>query len=558
MGAVFGSLYSLVLFTSRILLPIITVLILVTWIKHFRYTIYSSHVLAALVTEDGERVPITSYESSIGRQGINDIVIPLRTVSRTHAVLTRVRGGFRISDTHSTGGIKVNGEEVEGSTVVRYGDWIDISGSLLQLCRPTVEDNMAIEVDEDEQYDGGSPSDFSLLMLLSLFQIILGVQLCLRYIDDLPMSIPLSIGAFIVIEWIYYFVQKNILNSRFLIETLVFYLATLSVAVCATVNHGSIIKQFAAAVMGLVGFALFTMLLCKISLTLKLRHPAAIFALALLVLNILLGTVSHGAKNWINLGFISFQPSEFVKVAFVFAGAATLERLLTTRNLTLFLGFSGAIMLIIVYLRDFGAVATFFAVMMIIIIMRLGDMKVVVGLLAASGIGGSLVLYFVPYVSRRFEIWRHAWSDPVDKGFQQTRTMIATASGGLLGLGGGNGNLNTVFAADQDLAFGIVGEEWGGIIAIFAICVFVLLAFYAVRLAKNAKSAYYSISVCAASGMFLFQMMLHVFGTLDILPLTGITLPFVSNGGSSMLASFLMLAFFKAAEIQQVYIVERE
>lgn len=558
MSGIFDSLYSLVLFGSRILLPLITVVIVFMWIRRFKYTIFSSHVLAALVTEDGVRVPITSYESSIGRHGINDIVIPLSTVSRTHAVLTRVKGGFRISDTHSKGGILVNDEEVEGSCFIRYGDWIDINGSRLQLCRATGADDRMIEDDEEFQYDGGSPSDFPMLVMLSLFQVIMGIQLCLRYIDDLPMSIPMALGVFIAVEWIYYFFQKKIVNSRFLIETVAFYLSTLSIGVCASASHGSITKQFLAAVVGVVGFVLLTMLLCNIELTMKLRHPVAILAIALLCVNILWGTVSNGAKNWIDLGFISIQPSEFVKVAFIFAGAATLERLLTARNLTLFLAFSGVIMLIIVYLRDFGAVAIFFATMMIIIIMRLGDFKVVAGLLLASGAAGMAVLHFVPYVLKRFAIWQHAWSDPADKGFQQTRTMIASASGGMLGVGGGNGNLNSVFAADADLVFGIVSEEWGGIIAICAILMFALLAFYAVRLAKNARSAYYSIAVCAASGMFLFQMMLNVFGSLDILPLTGVTLPFVSNGGSSVLASFLMLAFFKAAEIKQIYTVERD
>ena len=92
-------------------------------------------------------------------------------------------------------------------------------------------------------------------------------------------------------------------------------------------------------------------------------------------------------------------------------------------------------------------------------------------------------------------------------------------------------------------------EEWGLIIALMVIISFVFVAFYAVKAAKNTRSAFYAIAACAAAGMLLFQMSLNVFGVTDLLPFTGVTLPFISRGGSSMLCSWGLFAFIKAADI---------
>ena len=310
-------------------------------------------------------------------------------------------------------------------------------------------------------------------------------------------------------------------------------------------------KQLGAAAAGFVAFLVLYKILQNTRLTMRLRYLAGGAALGLLALNLVFGFSRYGAKNWIDIGPISFQPSEFVKIAFIFAGAATLERLLTTRNLLLFLGFSAACIGALGLMRDFGAAAIFFVTMMIIIVIRSGDWRVIAGITALAGAGAAGIVLIMPHVTKRFEAWGHVWQYASTSGYQQTRTLVAIGSGGLLGVGGGNGYLDTVSAASTDLVFGVVFEEWGGIIALSALACFVLLALYAWRLARSAQSAYYAIAVCAAAGMFLFQTALNAFGATDILPLTGVTMPFVSVGGSSVLASWIIIAFFKAAAKKQ-------
>ena len=129
--------------------------------------------------------------------------------------------------------------------------------------------------------------------------------------------------------------------------------------------------------------------------------------------------------------------------------------------------------------------------------------------------------------------------------------MSAAASGGLLGMGAGNGWLHNVAAADTDLVFGMICEEWGLLIAVMAVGAIIALAFFAVRTIRVGRSSFYTIAACAAGSLLVFQTCLNIFGAVDILPFTGVTLPFVSNGGSSMLSAWGMLAFLKATDTRQ-------
>ena len=120
-----------------------------------------------------------------------------------------------------------------------------------------------------------------------------------------------------------------------------------------------------------------------------------------------------------------------------------------------------------------------------------------------------------------------------------------------MGVGAGEGWLHNVAAGDTDLVFGMLCEEWGLIIAALAVLSIVTLAVFAVRACRSGRSSFYTIAACAATSLLVFQTCLNVFGAVDLLPLTGVTFPFVSNGGSAMLSSWGLLAFLKATDTRQ-------
>ena len=202
-------------------------------------------------------------------------------------------------------------------------------------------------------------------------------------------------------------------------------------------------------------------------------------------------------------------------------------------------------------MSDFGTAAIFFVTFLVISFLRSGDFSKLILIVAVAATGVMLMLKFISYIAERFSAWGHVWEYADTAGFQQTRTMVASASGGLVGVGAGGGWLNQVFASDTDLVFGVLTEEWGLIISSLAVLSIVTLSVFAVQSIMAGRSTFYTIAACSAMTMLLMQTILNVFGSVDLLPLTGVTFPFVSNGGSSMLVSWGLLAFLKAADTRQ-------
>ena len=197
---------------------------------------------------------------------------------------------------------------------------------------------------------------------------------------------------------------------------------------------------------------------------------------------------------------------------------------------------------------DFGTACIFFVTFLLISFMRSGSIRTVFLTCSAAVLGLFLILKFKPYIVTRFSAWRHVWEHVNDIGYQQTRVLTYASSGGLIGLGIGKGCLKYVFAAPSDLVFGMLCEEWGLIMSIALLIGIAFLGIYARRVSARSRSAFYAIASCCSAGMIVFQMMMNVFGVVDILPLTGVTLPFISLGGSSMISVWGLLAFIKVSD----------
>ena len=158
---------------------------------------------------------------------------------------------------------------------------------------------------------------------------------------------------------------------------------------------------------------------------------------------------------------------------------------------------------------DFGTAIIFFVTFLIISFLRSGDFSKLFLMVGAAAVGGFMILRFKPYVANRFASWGHVWDAAVvdAAGFQQSRTMSAAASGGLVGVGAGEGWLEGVPAADTDMVFGMLIEEWGLIIAVLAVLSIVTLSLFAYRSILAGRSTFYTIGACGAMSMFIFQTM---------------------------------------------------
>lgn len=503
----------------------------------------------------GAAFPVLYWENSIGRSRSCDIVIPDESVSRDHAVLIRREEGWFVSDTDSHLGVRVHGKLITEPTLVQIGDKIKI-GPVTLILKNTNDANIK-KRRLFTGFTGEAASPFSLMLSVVLVQLSMTLQL--MFGTGEMRIYPIAIFAVLfAAEWILYFFSRRVLRRvSFETETFGLLLSSIGIILISGQGPDAVKMQILTFLLGLIVFCIIVWFVSDLERVMKSRTAIAICALLLFALNLVIGSTVNGSKNWIMVGPVSFQPSEFIKIAFIFVGAATLDRLQTKKNLTVFILFAGACLGSLFIMRDFGTALIFFATFLIIAFMRSGSFRTVFLALAAAFFGVFMILQFRPYVAKRFAGWMHVWEHTQDSlGYQQVRTMTYIASGGLGGLGIGNGCLKYVAASDSDLVFGMLCEEQGLLMGLTVLFGLALLVLYARSDVTRSRSTFYAIASCAAAGMLLFQTCLNVFGPTDILPLTGVTLPFISAGGSSMLSTWGLLAFLKAAD-ERTYAAKR-
>ena len=532
----------------RYLFPVLALIILGRCARSLLFFHKEPEIWAWLAAPNGDRLPVTHWETLLGRAKNCDVVLDYPTISRSHAVLTRYDdGSWTISDVGSKGGIQVNGQTTS-MEVVSFGDKISLGGVEFTLVPITKEQEVIQASVRTRAGDVIRPA-FTLI-LLSLFQILAALNLALHD-TEAASTITTGFAVLMAMEWVYFIFMRILRRTGFEVETIAFFLCTLGLAVIASDTPAEMTKQLFCIGAGLVVFLFLCWSLRDLERAKKFRYLAAVGGIGLLLINLVFGVEQYGAKNWIYIAGMSFQPSELVKLCFIFVGASTLQRIMTKRNMFLFIAYSAMVCGCLVLMSDFGTALIFFVAFLVIAYMRSGSFATIALIVSATGFGGVLALRFKPYILNRFSAWGHVWEDALNTGYQQTRSMMCIASGGLFGLGAGRGWLKYVAASDTDLVFAFVGEEWGLLMAIFMILAVVCLAAFVAKSASVGRSSFYTIGACAAGAILLIQTMLNVFGTVDLLPLTGVTFPFVSNGGSSMIACWGLLAFIKAADTRQ-------
>lgn len=506
-------------------------------------------IWAVLRFADGSAKPVTHWENIIGSHPKSDLVIPLGTISRNHAVLTRYDdGSWTISDADSKNGVKVNGRKVS-ICAIEPEDEIDLGGLTMHLEPITPELEQHI-INSRTKASSGLTSILNAL-LLTLLQAMCCLAFLVNGDPDQAGNILLGFGGICAAQWLVLGFYACIRRSAFEVETIAFFLSTMGMNVIAATVPGEAVKQLVAMALGLVLFFCVGWSLRDLDRAKRVRYIATIAGIGLLVITLLFGKEHYGAKNWLVIGGFSIQPSELSKLCFVYVGASTMDRIMKKRNLIGFIGYSVMLCGLLALMNDFGTALIFFVAFLAIAYMRSGSIGTIGLAITSLGFAGVIALKIAPHALRRFSAWRHIWEDPLGRGYQQTRSLMCMASGGLLGLGAGNGWMKKLFASDTDVVFATVAEEWGLLASMMMVGAVVILAVFCLRSANMGRSSFYTIGACTAVSILLAQTILNVMGTVDLLPFTGVTFPFVSNGGSAMMSAWGMLAFVKAADTRQ-------
>ncbi len=536
-----------VAFFTRLILPVLAFVIVGRCVFSMLRGRQTPEIWANLHFRGVGDCPVSHWENIIGRASGSDIVVDFPTVSRTHATLIREEdGSWTIHNLNERAPLSVDGKKVKDSAKVVNGSTVTIGG---------VRGTFSVNNPREKRTERGNKEVKKRLRprqtvaLLAAFQLFTALQLAASGTDAAAVIVCFTV--LIGLTLAYYIIMKMMGRTGIEVELLAIFMTTIGFSVSASVSPDELYKQMFCFLAGLAAFLALGWYLRDLKRATTIQMPMLVLSVILLLANLAFGTVLNGARNWIYIGGVSIQPSEIVKIAFIYVGTATLDKLMTKQNLYLFIGYSAFCIGMLALLGDFGTAAIFFVAFLVIAYMRSGDLTALALICAAVGFAAILAFKFTPYIASRFASWGHVWADPHGAGFQQTRTMSAAASGGLVGVGVGNGWLSSIVAADTDLVFGILCEEWGLVIALLAVSGIGALAVFTVRSASRGRSSFYVIAACAAMTVLAFQTVLNVLGSVDILPLTGVTFPFVSNGGSSLICSWGLLAFVKAADTRK-------
>ena len=329
-------------------------------------------------------------------------------------------------------------------------------------------------------------------------------------------------------------------------------LAVVGVATLYRINTVTAIKQLVWISLGIIAYILIVVILPDLKSFVKYKNIYMIITLILMPLALIFGTELYGAKNWIIIGPISFQPSEFGKIALVLYLAAALSSYEAKNNFkgdakqlwqpALVAGFSMGCM---VLQRDLGSALIFFGISITLLYVATSKRKYVFTALGLAAIGSVAGYAMFGHVRERVKIWLDPWKYALGSSYQIVEGMYSIAAGGLFGVGLGQGHFENLPVKESDMIYAIICEEFGIIFAIGLMIIYFLLFYRGIRAAFVTKDSYSQLIAVGFSTMIACQTLVIIGGIFAVIPLTGITLPIISYGGSSVLTIFFALVILQ-------------
>lgn len=365
------------------------------------------------------------------------------------------------------------------------------------------------------------------------------------------ITVALILAHYVILTGIFKHIDRHLL-------IVVYVLISISMIMQYRINVEIAFKQLTWISIGMALMCVMLILMRYLEFLKKAVWVLMIGTAGLLALVLLVGQTTGGAKNWINLAGFSFQPSEFGKIALGFVLATWLTRRQRFFSLWPLWAFLLACIGILVLSRDLGAAVIYALMTLIVYYVGTGNTWMT---LAGAGVGavGAVGAYAVfDHVKVRVAAWRNPWASYETSGYQIAQGLMAIASGGLFGLGLTRGAPKTIPAYHTDYIFAVICEEMGLVVGLFVIVFFLVLILRCARAAADSTDSFCALLATAMASGFALQTFLILGGVIKMIPLTGVTLPFVSYGGSSMITSFIMVGIVEAIAIRNGARLEQE
>ncbi len=342
------------------------------------------------------------------------------------------------------------------------------------------------------------------------------------------------------------------LASRLLINNMCM-LICIGFIMITRLSYDQSIKQFKIAVIATVAALLVPVIIRKLRFITKMYWLYALVGIGLLALVAIAARSTNGAKLSFDFGFFSIQPSEFVKIIYVFAVAGLLSHARDFKRIVVATGLAALHVLILVLSKDLGSAVIFFLTYLVMLfIATRNPFYVLAGLL--SGSGAAVAAYFLfSHIRVRVHAWQDPFQDYQGGGYQICQSLFAISAGSWFGTGLYQGSPRAIPYVEQDFMFSAIAEELGSIFGICLILVCMSCFIMFVNISMQLTNRFYRLVAVGLGTTYAVQVFLTVGGGIKLIPMTGVTLPLVSYGGSSMLSTLIMFSI-----VQGLYMLQRD
>lgn len=357
----------------------------------------------------------------------------------------------------------------------------------------------------------------------------------------------IHLGAVLVLfRNLYPRASKLLVNNMCMLITIGFIMLT-------RISYDQSMKQFKILAIATVAALIIPILVKKLKFLDKLGYIYALGGIGLLGVVLVFAKFSYGSKLSLSIGGFTFQPSEFVKIIFVFAVASLLAKATDFKHVVITTAIAGAHVLILVVSKDLGSALIFFVTYLVMLYVGTRDWRYLF-LGITAGVIASVAAYFLfSHVRVRVQVWKDPFASYTGDGYQVAQSLFAIGAGGWFGTGLYQGSPTMIPIVEQDFMFSAICEELGGFFAICLILIYMSCFIMFVNIAFKMENKFARLASLGLGCTFSVQVFLTVGGAMKMIPSTGVTLPFISYGGSSIMSTVIMFAI-----VQGFYISRRE
>jgi cell division protein FtsW (lipid II flippase) len=340
-------------------------------------------------------------------------------------------------------------------------------------------------------------------------------------------------------------VRKIYKNASELLYNGVFFLMDMGLVMLYRLNPDYAVKQLIWNIVGFVIMAALPPILTVLPRLDKFRTLYFVFSVLMLGATLIVGSTEYGAKSWIHLGSIAFQPSEFVKILFVLYLASALAQKPRFKQLIIPTICSGVILLFFVAQTDMGSALIFAMTFLVVLFIATGNYLYFFGGLGIASVASVIAYKMFSHIKVRVSVWLDPWSDITGGGYQIAQSLFAICTWGVMGIGLTKGYAESIPVVEKDFIFAAICEEFGVIFAVGLILVFVMIFLEGARASLENHSRFLSLLAAGLTALIAFQSFVIIGGVIKLIPLTGVTLPFISYGGTSIVTSYTIISFIQ-------------